>query len=81
MAGMGMAQGVGGGGLGSPVALAEQQARWEKEIEESQRLAYRGQLGHAALMLLAGPDGGRFDAASALKTAHEVFQGAKGYSP
>lgn len=83
---MGLAQGMGAyvGSAemaGSPAALAEQQARWEKERVEQAALAYRGQLTHMALMLLASPVGHAHDAASALKLAHEVIQGAKGYQP
>jgi hypothetical protein len=63
------------------MSLAEREARWQKEAAENRASAYRAQLGHAALMLLAGPAGGRFDSVSALKTAHEVFQGTKDFSP
>lgn len=77
-------QGLGVGGYDlrqqqaqSPAEIAEQQKRWEKDQAEREAAAYQAQVAHAALMLLTGPSGARFDAQSALKTAHEVFQGAK----
>ena len=78
----GMAQGIEAGGAvaGSPVALAEQQSRWEKERVEQATQARRGQLVHMALMILTSPVGHAHDAASALKLAHEVVQGSKTFS-
>lgn len=82
MIGSGLAQAYDGPGMaGSPAALAEQQARWEKERAEQAAQAYRGQLTHMALMLLASPQGHALDADSALKLAHEIMQGAKVYTP
>lgn len=64
-----------------PAELAQQQERWEKERIETEKKGYQQQLTHMALMLLSGASGDRYDISSALKSAHELMQGAKTYNP
>lgn len=71
-----------GGGVGaSPTELAQQQERWETERIENAKTAYQGQITHMALLLLTGHNSTNYTTSSALKTAHELMQGAKTYNP
>jgi hypothetical protein len=66
---------------GSPAAVAEQQARWEKERVENLRLAYQGQVAHFAMSLLTSVNGHQFTPEKALEAADKVLRGARSYAP
>ena len=71
-----------GGGLGiAPAELAQQQERWEKDRIANERAAYRSQVAHMALTLLAGVNGHAWKPDTALKAVHEILQGAKTFDP
>lgn len=65
----------------SPAEIAQQQARWEKERIENETRAYQTQVAHMALQLLAGHNGAKYDAITAVETAHNLLLNAKHVNP